>query len=164
MCEQCVAKATLYVGPAEERPLPGYSLVRATQDGWSMKKDDWGLVDINDPAYWWSVTPVEDPLAGLTDEQINAMEDGPKDAAFDAAVESLSEGLAGRSVGMLGPDVMAYPRIDCAIRLYEAAKSVGYDQERDGSFAHWLCHRLAVFLKTAKPHVDSTSEAETRVS
>lgn len=158
MCEQCSAATTLYLGePPTEEVLPGYALVRATKDGWMLKKDDWGLIRVNDPDYWWSVTPVEDPYFGMTDEQIDASE--ADDEPFNRAASHLDMALAGRTPGEL-QETSAYPRFEDAIRLYEAAKKVGYSYEKDGQFAGWLCHRLAVFLKTAKARLDSEPESE----
>jgi hypothetical protein len=110
-----------------------------------MQKGDWGLVHSNDPDYWWKLTPVEDPDYGLTPEQIDAREDGPQDVLFDAAVVNLREAL----------DEGKCPRFDVAVRLYEAATKAGYSAKEHGSFAYWLCHHLAVFLKTAKEYPDT---------
>lgn len=148
MCEQCVAEAKLYVGLGESHALPGIGLVRATKDGWLMKNGDWGLVHVNDPDYWWSATPVEDPFYGLTDDEINKLPASVGDS-FDAACDQIDDALAGRGPSMLDKDCHAYPRFDDAMRLYEAAKQAGYEQSTHGRFAAWLCHHLAVFLKTA---------------
>lgn len=153
MCEQCVAETTLYVGPGDADVLPGFGLVRATKDGWLMKKGDWGLVHVNDPDYWWSPTPVEDPLDGLSDEEIDKLPpEAFKTDDYDTATEKIDDALSGRSPSMLEKDCHAYPRFEDAARLYDAAKQAGYDRARDGRFAAWLCHRLAIFLKTAKAY------------
>lgn len=157
MCEQCMAKSSLYLGPNEEEVLPGYCLVRATTDGWIMQKGDWGLVRQNDPDYWWSLTPVEDPYHGLTDEQIDARAEQPSDELFEAAVSELGLALDGRTPRMLAL-TSDYPRFSDAVRLNEAATKAGYSEERDGALAFWLCHYLAVFLKTAKEQPDATPE------
>jgi hypothetical protein len=156
MCEQCVARVSQYLGPNEESVLPGFVLVRAAKDGWIMQKGDWGLVHCNDPDYWWSLTPVEDPCYGLTDEQINARTGTPEDELFDDFVVELRTALDGRTERMLA--CSEYPRFDDAVRLHEAATQAGYSPKEHGSFGHWLAHHLAVFLKTAKEHPDETPE------
>lgn len=157
MCEQCVAKTDLYRGPDKDEVLPGWYLIRATQDGDFLKKDDWCLVKINDPDFWWQVTPVEDPDWGLTDEQIDALPpDDKRYEAFDKAAENLEEALNGATEDMqnLGESYSKYyhlPRFEDAGLLWEAARQAGYDPKVHGyRFAFWLCHYLAVFLKTAK--------------
>lgn len=150
----------LYLGPGDVHVLPGYGLIRAAKDGWLMKNGDWGLVHINDPDYWWGATPVEDAFYGLSDEELDKLPETAKNDAFDTAVEQIDDALSGRSPSMLEKDSYAYPRFDDAMRLYEAAKQAGYDRERDGRFAAWLCHHLAVFLKTAKIYEDEDQRPE----
>jgi len=147
MCEQCCAETVAYEGEV----LPGYLLVRATKDGRVMKKDDWGLVHCNDPAFWWSMTPVPDPTDGMTDEQIDSLRDPQglielQDERYFEAAEHLDAALAGK----LSQTESHCPHFDDATRLYEAAKAVGYDRDSDGRFAFWLCHHIGTFLKTAK--------------
>lgn len=154
MCEQCVAKTTTYLGPGEAEVLPGYALVRATKDGWLMKNGDWGLVHVNDPDYWWSATPVEDAFDGMSDEEVDRLASSTNNDAYDSAVEQIDDALSGRTPSMLEKDCYAYPRFEDATRLYDAAKATGYDREKHGRFAAWLCHHLAVFLKTAKAYED----------
>jgi len=155
-----MAEASLYLGPNEEPVLPGYFLVRATKDGWIMQKGDWGLVRQNDPDYWWSLTPVEDPLHGLTDEQIDARGEVATDELFDNAVRELGMALDGRTPRMLAA-TSDYPRFSDAVRLNEAVTKAGYDSKEHGGLEYWLCHYLAVFLKTAKEIPDETPESTT---
>lgn len=162
MCEQCVAATVMYTlpGAGGHEVLPGYALVRATKDGWMMRKGDWGLVRMNDPDYWWSKTPVEDPYLGLTDAEIDKRPE--PDLAYDTfqdAVDELQNALDGRTEPMLEQGRYNYPRFEDAIELYEAAKLAGWSlkkkpinggtMEAREPFAYWLCNYLAVFLKTA---------------
>jgi len=137
MCEQCLAKTVMYVGPDKQEVLPDYFLVRATQDGSIMKKDDWGIVKSNSPDYIWSITPVSDPCDGLSEEQEDAL---PQDSfeEFYKAVENLEEALDSGG-------------FDCAIHLGRSMTAAGYNPEIHGyRSAYWLCNHLAKFLKTAK--------------
>lgn len=154
MCEQCDAKTDLYVGPRGESILPGYFLVRATQDGRFMKKGDWGLGQCNDPDYWWKNTPVEDPDFGLTDEEIDKTSEtqshNERYGVFYEAAHNIEDALNGRTTEMNLLEKHNLPCFEEAGLLWEAAKKVGYDPERDGyRFSFWLCHHIATFLKTA---------------
>ena len=137
MCEQCNAKTAYYVGKNTDEVLPGYILVRATKDGNYMRKNDWGLVRCNNPDFIWSITPVCDPLDGLSDKQIDAL---AKDAncckPYEKAVKSLRKSLDSGS-------------FDYCVSLGEAMKKAGWKPEDDGWGAEWLCNYLAKFLKTA---------------
>ena len=135
MCEQCNAKTIIYVKENTNYVLPGYILVRATQDGREMKKGDWGLVDCNDPDFIWSVTPVCDPDDELTDEQIDAL---PEDCyqAYEKASKNLHDAL----------DKGCF---DYCARLGEAMRKAGWNPDNDGIGAFWLCNHIAKFLKDA---------------
>lgn len=52
MCEGCVAQTTLF-GEVFKKIY----LVRATKDGYYMKKGNWGLVIVNDPFFIFEHTP-----------------------------------------------------------------------------------------------------------
>jgi hypothetical protein len=54
MCEQCEANTEILVRDV----IPGWHLLRATRNGDYMEKYDWGLVNINDPAFYWKSPPV----------------------------------------------------------------------------------------------------------
>lgn len=141
MCEQCLAKTVLYLGPKKKEVLPGYSLVRATIDGNYMKKDEWGLVRCNDPDVIWSVTPVVDPDDGLSDDQIGRIENSKEYQkqclVFDKAFVNLEKALNRMN-------------FDYAIWLGVAMKKSGYNPKKHGYRSScWLCHHIAKFLKTA---------------
>ncbi len=141
MCEQCLAKTVIYVGSNSKDGfvLPGYYLVRATQDGNWMQKDDWGLVRCNDPDYVWEITPVIDPFYGLKDEEIDAKNVNKKEVDdFDNAVSHLEDSL---DMG----------QFEHAYLLGVAMREAGYNPTFHGyRSAEWLCHYLAEFIKTAK--------------
>jgi hypothetical protein len=54
MCEQCEANTETLI----RNVIPGWHLLRATRNGDYMEKGDWGLVNINDPAFYWKTIPV----------------------------------------------------------------------------------------------------------
>ena len=137
MCEQCVAKTVMYVGHNSQEVLPGYFLVKATENGNYMNRGDWGLVRCNDPDYIWSINPVRDPADGLTDEQIDTLTDGVFEG-YDRAVKNLEESL---NKGCF----------DKAVWLGTSMKQAGYRPKKHGyRGACWLCNYLAKFLETAK--------------
>lgn len=52
MCEQCLANPVSF-----GQPLRGFWLMRARRDGDNWKKGEWGLVECNDPTFYWVSTP-----------------------------------------------------------------------------------------------------------
>jgi hypothetical protein len=148
MCEQCNAETVMYVKPNTNYVLPGYFLVRATKDGRIMKKDDWGLVQCNDPDFIWSITPVCDPDDGLSDEQVDELpDDKNRYTSYWSAAKNLSKAL---NLGSF----------DNCVRLGEAMKKAGWVSWDVGYGTYWLCNHIAKFLKTAnvvkdiKEHID----------
>jgi hypothetical protein len=137
MCEQCSAKTVYYVHEDTNNVLPGYILVRATQDGWEMKKDDWGLVKSNDPDFIWSTTPVCDPDDGLTDEQIETLQNDQSGryVEYEKALNNLKWSL---NRGCF----------NYCVRLGDAMQKAGWNHDNNDG-AYWLCNHIAKFLKTA---------------
>jgi hypothetical protein len=143
MCEQCCAKADEY---GQDAFIPGFYLCRATQDGHMMKAGDWGIVECNDPAFIFHTTPVKDPWAGFTDEQIAASSDEEL-AKFNEFVDTsakISEEMADNVVGEFALDLFG--------RLCAAMCKAGFDPETGARASSWLCHRLACFIE-ANPRV-----------
>lgn len=135
MCEQCSAKTVLY-----GELLTGWYLVRATQDGLYMKKDEWGLVECNDPTFSFMTTPVIDPFDGMSDEEINKV---PIDEFFkkhDPFVEVSKKVLEEmeRTTG--------FP-LDSFGRLYQSMREAGFDQEHCGAAIYWLCNLMAKMIR-----------------
>lgn len=126
MCEQCTAD-TIFFGS----PLPGWFLVRATRDGWFMKKDDWGLVRSNDPDFYWQATPLPDPYKGFTDEEVNASKILDKD--FLKAYEEFWPKLEGSALA--------------GYKLVRACEQMGYEEKVHGSVEWWLFDFLGRYLQ-----------------
>lgn len=130
MCEQCVADTKNYC-----EPIPGWLLVRAQKDGNYMKKDDWGLVECNDPTFLFKTTPWIDPVHNWTDDQINALQsDDPQYILMDKWLDDMCQFQDELNKCNAG--------IDAGWRLIEACKKAGYDPSNDGSCANWLFHHL----------------------
>jgi hypothetical protein len=145
MCEQCVAEVEYYLSP-----LPGWSLVRATKDGDLMKKDDWGLVECNDPTFWWSVTPTPDPYDILTSEDVANL---PNNIRNDLINRSI---LWEQNVELFGQSITKHACINDIYRLVESGKKIGYDPKSDG-FEAWLYDRLGIWIMTKKPFTHNDS-------
>ena len=127
MCEQCCTNAVLW-----DEIVPGWALMLARRDGTEMKAGQWGLVRCNDPDVIFSQTPMTDPFAGMTDEEIDCTVLGSE--LFEAANE-FDSGFAKFSVALKFDPWVGH-------ELIKAGISAGFDRERDGSFAFWLFHRL----------------------
>lgn len=126
MCEQCTAKTVDYGSP-----LPGWYLVRATVDGWFMKKDQWGLVRQNDPDFCWNPTPIPDPYKGLDeDDDCNLSRFLDKD--FLKGYEEF------------WPELQASPK--AGYELIVACEKSGYEQ-KSGSVEYWLFDYLGRYLQ-----------------
>ena len=129
MCEQCSA-ATVNYGEV----VPDWHLVRATKDGNFMKKDDWGLVLIDDPSFWWSETPIKDVSFGMTGAQLDDLNE-EEDKLFND-FWNIEEKIAKKLVG----DIMSG---HCLVQsCYEA----GY-QRKEGFIIGWLIHKMALLIE-----------------
>lgn len=126
MCLQCTTNA-IAVFPDV---LPGFSLYQA-QTGAPEWAEGWfGLVECNDPTVVFPGPLLTDPLAGLSDEQVNALDDMPPEyQRFTDAADALAEHLV-------------LPATD-GYRLTAACIAQGYDHKRDGHLHYWLLHYLA---------------------
>jgi hypothetical protein len=145
MCEQCCAQVDSW-----GEILPGWSLVRATRDGNYMKKGDWGLVEVNDPAFIFSTTPIKDLTYGLTDDEIDRMDINEIDKFHNVCalietemVKSLSDRWPINDYAGRGIHMAIWSRLDRAIEK-------NTDKEYD-KFC-WLVHHMAQFIeKHSKP-------------
>ena len=116
MCEQCVAEARDW-----GEVLPGWTLIRASRDGNTMKADQWGLVSGNDPDFWWTVTPRPRPPEGSADGRAWSLD-------ADEFEKTL---VTDPATGYL---------------LYSAAREAGYAGEGGVRFGFWLFARLGEHL------------------
>ena len=130
MCEQCSAEVDGWA-----YPLDGWVLIRATKDGFFMKKGEWGLLRSNDPDFIWEETPTLDPTEGLTDEELDKASVELQDAEdnFTRAAQKFEDDLQG------------YPA--SGWELYNAALKAGYDKAKHGRFAFWVFNHLAKHLR-----------------
>lgn len=138
MCEQCSAACDEY---GQDTFIPGFYLSRATRDGLWMKTGDWGIVESNDPSFIFQTTPIKDPEAGMTDEQIEAL---PKEA-FEKFDEFVT--ISAKIAEEMADSVNGEFAIDQFGRLYTAMCQAGFNPETDGRASMWLCHRLACFIE-----------------
>jgi len=140
MCEQCLAECVRW----EVHPFPGIALVRATKDGNTMKEGDYGLVRMNDPFLIVPCQLLRNPLAGMTDEQIDALEDdGPEMQRWWAFSRECEK--------------VPYDSMDAmdAYELIVAMMALGYDPVEDGrDWTMWLVHYLAGFVEGRQPISD----------
>ena len=70
MCSQCVSEAELLM----DEVLPGYALMLARKDSEHWASGQYALVEKNDPDFIWSGDPLVNPLEGLSDQEVNALE------------------------------------------------------------------------------------------
>ncbi len=137
MCLQCSTKSSYYA----KEVMPGWRLHRATKDAWDnepkeWRKDEYGLVKMNDPAFTWTSTPVIDPSFDMSDEEIENLSPGVCDE-FDDAVCEMEEAM------IVGP-MTGYS-------LIEAAKEAGYDPNKHGyRFSRWLVHSMGIIVRDEK--------------
>ena len=139
MCEQCVAQTVLY-----GEVVPGFYLVRATVDGGTMKAGDWGLVECNDPFFIWSGEIIADPTEGMTDEEMNAIDND--DAVHNALEDRFTDGFE--------PIRFMDTPVSVGWRLIHGAIAQGYDPhpEKDApplaaDFPYWLWKRMVMVVE-----------------
>src|SRR5688500_11424743 len=113
MCMQCVAKSVSY-----GNVLPGFNLQKATRTSYEgtseegqWKKDQWALVECNDPSFYFSVEPIkrDEPKGefGLYSQEY-----------YDAANQIDEDIHAGNG---------EHPDSRVIWRLIEAARTKGYE-------------------------------------
>lgn len=122
-----MAKVTQYGSPFDS-----WLLVKATTDGHSMKKDDWGLVQINDPTFIWKETPIKNPEK--IDTEIECEE-------FDLWIDKFNKFTDEFKLLDDRSDAKSY------YNLIKAAIDKGYKIE--DNFEYWLFDYLGKFLETA---------------
>lgn len=133
MCEQCSA-ATITYGEI----VPGFWLVRATQQGNTMVLGDWGLVESNDPHFVWQGDIVPDPTEGLSDEDLETMT--PEQEQAEKLFYDNFEAIR----------FMDLP-VSAGWRLVQAGIQAGYQPEKiAGDFPYWLYCRMAKLVQDHK--------------
>lgn len=135
MCEQCVTNAETVLAEA----LPGYALMRARVGSSAWPEGWYGLVVRNDPEFVFQGPLLKDPLAGFSDEEINACSAELEEAStvFSAAAQGLQDSMSSL------PALTGY-------ELISACVQVGYDIKRDGTeTAYWLMHHLSTAVEKA---------------
>lgn len=146
MCDQCNANPLSY-----GEPIPGWTLMRAQQDGIEWRKDEWGLVWSNDPTFTWTSTPTPCPLFNMPDE-------AEQEAWFSIHPSGTPE--YERAMAYTPDDFAQAMKVDPALGydLVVAAMTKGYDPREGGDFHAWFFDYLGEYLKTAVP----THHAEPR--
>lgn len=138
MCEQCSAKTIMF-----GEVVPDWFLVQATQDGLFMKAGDFGLVQGNDPDYYWSGQPRLNPCFSMThDEFINYDQSDWEE--FDELCDSIS------SQFNTNDPLTGYLLTQSMI---EGGFVIG--QKQPLTFFHWLVHRMAL------AHANKTNNQQT---
>lgn len=120
MCLQCCAEA-VFVGDL----MPGWALMRSTKDHEDWPIGQFGLIQINNPAFVFPGPLVRNPPDGAPPPEV---------ARFYDAIHALEDVLVTDPV--------------TGWELVEAARGVGYDRSRDGRFAVWLMTRLCLVTPT----------------
>ena len=145
MCEQCSAKTKTY-----GLLLPGWTLIQATQDGNKMKKDDYGLVRMDDPDFIFpgNLTPRKDKWRHLEPEDMTQEQSDEDDLFIDYTYE-LSKYLQG--------DIYA------GYWLLKSSYEIGYDEEKNGYFTGWLSNKMFELIEL-NPTADENISKEIRES
>lgn len=99
-----------------------------------MKKDEWCLIESDDPTYVWTIMPTPDPTSGFTDAELDK-----KDAAFWAESNDWMNKATIFSAAMRG-------RPEDGWAIYDAGVKAGYTPD-DGCFSYWLFDHLGKWLK-----------------
>lgn len=123
MCEQCMAK-TLQVGEI----CRGFCLVKATQDGFEMKKGDYGIVRCNDPDIIFpeSLKPFPDPSFEKEDD------DSELSMKFVDLVVEFGKYLVGN---------LAFGH-----EFYTSCMESGYDPDKHGHVDWWVVHKIGKLI------------------
>lgn len=130
MCEQCTADTEDF-----GEVVPSWRLCRARKTGNFMKAGDWGLVDFDNPDFYWKSTPVLDP----TFENDAAYDDPAQDEAIENFLEVADE---------LDACFKCYPLTGYA--LVTACLEAGWDRKKHGCRLEcFLVHRMALLLQKA---------------
>ena len=138
MCEQCIADTVLIGG--EKEVLPGWFLVKAQKDGHSMKAGNYGLVVCNDPSFIFNIEPAVDPLDGMSDEQIEALD--KNDVLWE-----LSKVWSQKAYDFTNNIELTYYMMS-VYELVSAGIKAGYNEEVDGyNFENWLFNHLGKFIR-----------------
>lgn len=136
MCDQCVG-ACITFGEI----VPGWFLIQARRDAFSIKKDQYGLVECNDPDFVWNVKPLEDPLKNLTDDQIDELDE--KDPIWKEWKKFVQ---VEQSIGKI-----LKSNIETGYSLYKACLEGGYNPDKHGhNVSCWLTDQMAVLLNSGK--------------
>ena len=90
MCLQCSTKAQVVL----EEVIPGYTLMAATNDVPKWRKSQYGLVKRDGPDFVWSGEPILDLTDGMTDEQVDALDDIAQNGSHSQSILAWSFALS----------------------------------------------------------------------
>jgi len=142
MCEQCEAKTLNYSKAEDDTFLGKYHLVKATKDGYSMKAGDWGLVEVNDPDFIFSVTPWPSPWVDCTENELDSLsgEDSKEDIRWTHAADKFIQ------------EVYDSGCFRTTAELVFLCQKNGYVEHTTKplteTIQHWLFHHLGVYMMT----------------
>lgn len=130
MCLQCLTNAEL----VQEEVLPGFALYVATKGHPAWPAGHFGLIQTNDPLVVFPGPVLADPLADMTDAEIDALPDFPEEyKRYSEAASALEASL--NALGING-----------AAWLVHACIQAGYHPGTSGSLEYWLMHHLGSAL------------------
>lgn len=132
MCEQCTFHA-IPLGTA----VPGWGLVRALR---GTRTGQFGLVEMNDPTFWFPQVPEPDPIHDWPDDRINALASNSPE--WRAAERWLRQGEAFSKTLKGSPEE--------GWRLFEACRKAGFKPRKHGHLAYWLFHRMAKLVQARR--------------
>ncbi len=138
MCEQCLVNP-VYFG----EPLPGFFLARARRDGNDWKKGDWGLIQCNDPTFYWTQTPTSNPTFGMNDTELDKFMS--YDLTDDQKARIYHSNISDEFYNAFYCDPQT------GHDLVEAAKQVGYESR---SFIPWLFDYLGYWIEKTEGETD----------
>lgn len=125
MCEQCMAEARM----VKQDVIPGYILMQSTKGTKHWPEGHYGLVVLNDPLLVWEGLPAsEDPLFGLSNEELDGVWD--EDPSWGPSEAFMNFAMSRRDQFRMGP-LEGY-------QFVKACSEVGFNPEADGDPVIWF--------------------------
>ena len=150
MCEMCIVKPTDF-----GEIIPGFYFCLPTVDWRGVKAGHYVISNGMCVIATFPEKPWPDPLEGMTDDQIDALD--LKGEVWKSEEAWLLAGGGVEDAFKMLPDD--------GWRMIEAARKVGCNPEEDGSFSMWLFHKAGEMLRDnpkGKTWEEQEAEAEAR--
>lgn len=129
MCEQCLTEAEVIF----EDILPGYCLMLAKKEGQHWHTGEYALVRMDNTDFSWPGKPLVNPLAGMSDQEINALPENGVLQEFENYVNLIDQ-------------VEPHFRIDPVLgyQFVKVCMQDGYDPQKHGeNIVFWLINHIA---------------------